>query len=423
MLNLIGEGVAKGAKKALQETAEEVGEKAVAKTAKRTAKEAAIDISKKVAQKYGDKADEIMAYYGSDLAKKGDNSFLGKILSGKKVQDPLVMFHGVDETKLKQMMDIADETYSDYAIPNPSLQVVDPNKGVGGNYGDIILLGNKSMPGGINKYSGKPDLYGGNYRLFSRDIYSPRRPIISYDKGIPYISNSNVRATPQNISDWMNKQGLKAAESSYATPGSMAATQAKRYKNPLEAIQDQARLLPTKDAQVTFKQWNDDLEAEIQKFLDDWMDNNPGENPYVYRDYIAETLQDAMSGKRAWDDPYGIYNTKAGREAVDRLKTKAKNLPTTYFEGKANRAVPISEFGGAVLPEGFNDPKIIKMLNDNGVYIEGFYDPENYEESLQQMLQGLAKKKDRLTTPYLLGLGTLLGGGAMLGYNNKKKEG
>lgn len=37
MLNLIGEGVAKGAKKALQETAEEVGEKAAAKVAKKAA--------------------------------------------------------------------------------------------------------------------------------------------------------------------------------------------------------------------------------------------------------------------------------------------------------------------------------------------------------------------------------------------------
>lgn len=421
MLNLIGEGITKGAKKALREVGEEASEKALSKTAKRTVKEAALDISEKIARKYGDKADSIMAYYGSDVAKKGDNSFLGKLLSGKKVQDPLLMYHGVGEDKLKQMIDIADDTFSDYAIPNPSLQVIDPKKGAGSKYGDIILLGNKSIPGGINKYSGLPDLYSGEYNLFSRDIYSPRRPIIDYDNGVPYISMTKTPATPKNISDWMNRQGLKASESSYPTSGSMAATQAKRYKNPLEAIQDQSRILPNPDAKVVFDEWEGDLENEIQGFLDDWLAKNPGENPYSYHDYIAETLQDAMAGKRAWDDPYGIYTTQAGRDAVEKLKKKAKNLPTTYFEAKSKRAVPMKEFGGAVLPNGYKDPKVLKMLKDSGVEIKGYYDPENYDESLKKVLLGLTKNADRLKTPYLLGLATLLGGGAVLN-NNKKKE-
>lgn len=402
MLNLIGEGLAKGTKKALKETAEEVGEKAVAKTAKRTAKEAALDISNKVAQKYGDKADEIMAYYGSDIAKKGDNSFLGRLLSGQKVENPLVMYHSVDSSKLRDMLELADATYSDYAIPNPSVQVVDPTKNVGTSYGDVILLGNKSIPGGINKYSGKPDLYGGKYNLFSRDIYSPRKPNIEWSKGTPTIAGTRKRATPDNISEYMTKQGTKAVEGNWSTPASLAAATSKRFKSPLDAIKNSNLLQSQGGLQRAFNDWDKEVSDSVQTLLDKYMVNNPDVNPYSYSDYIMSELQDAMAGKKMWDDPYGINTTEEGRNIVKNLTSKAKELPTAYFEGKPSRAIPLEEFGGVILPEGFSDTYVDKALKDAGLEIKGWYDPENYEESLQNTLVGLTKGSDRLTTPYLM---------------------
>lgn len=402
MLNLIGEGLAKGTKKALQETAEDVGEKAIAKTAKRTAKEAAIDISNKVAQKYGDKADEIMAYYGSDLAKKGDNSFLGRLLSGKKVENPLVMYHSVDSSKLRDILELADATYSNYAIPNPSVQVVDPTKNVGTSYGDVILLGNKSIPGGINKYSGKPDLYGGKYNLFSRDIYSPRKPNIEWNKGIPTIAGTRKRATPDNISEYMTKQGIKAVEGNWSTPASLAAATSKRFKSPLDAIKNSDLLQSQGGLQRAFNDWDNEVSDSVQTLLDKYMANNPDVNQYDYADYIMSELQDAMAGKKMWDDPYGINTTEEGRNIVQNLTNKAKELPTAYFEGKPSRAIPLEEFGGVILPEGFSDTYVDKALKDAGLEIKGWYDPENYEESLQNTLVGLTEGSDRLSTPYLM---------------------
>lgn len=404
MLNLIGEGIAKGAKKALQETAEDVGEKAVAKTAKRTAKEAALDISNKVAQKYGDKADEIMAYYGSDIAKKGDNSFLGRLLSGQKVENPLVMYHSVDSSKLRDMLELADATYSDYAIPNPSVQVVDPTKNVGTSYGDVILLGNKSIPGGINKYSGKPDLYGGKYNLFSRDIYSPRKPNIEWSKGTPTIAGTRKRATPDNISEYMTKQGTKAVEGNWSTPASLAAATSKRFKNPLDAIKNSDLLQSQGGLQRAFNDWDNEVSDSVQTLLDKYMVDNPDVNPYDYSDYIMSELKYSMAGRKAWDDPYGINTTEEGRNIVKNLTSKAKELPTAYFEGKPSRAIPLEEFGGVILPEGFSDTYVGKALKDAGLEIKGWYDPENYEESLQNTLVGLTKGSDRLTTPYLMSI-------------------
>lgn len=404
MLNLIGEGVTKGAKKALQETAEEVGEKATEKAAKKAVGSAA-DIAKFITNKYGDKADEIMAYYGGDIgksARSAQNSFLGRLISGQKVENPLVMYHSVDSSKLRDILELADATYSDYAIPNPSVQVVDPTKNVGTSYGDVILLGNKSIPGGINKYSGKPDLYGGKYNLFSRDIYSPRKPNIEWSKGVPTIAGTMKRATPDNISEYMTKQGTKAVEGNWSTPASLAAATSKRFKSPLEAIKNSDLLQSQGGLQRAFNDWDKEVSDSVQTLLDRYMVDNPDVNQYSYADYIMSELQDAMAGKRGWDDPYGINTTEEGRNIVKNLTSKAKELPTAYFEGKPSRAIPLEEFGGVILPEGFSDTYVDKALKDAGIEIKGWYDPENYEESLQNTLVNLTKSSDRLSTPYLM---------------------
>lgn len=362
-------------------------------------------IYNKLAEDYGpEKTREIMAYYGGDIgksAKSGQNSFLGRLLTGDEVESPLVMYHGVGTDKLKEILDIAEETSNEYAIPNPSLQVINPNVNAGTSYGDVVLLGNKSIPGGINPYTGGPD-YGGKYNLYSRDVYSPRKPNIEYKKGIPTISGTRKLATPQNISDYMNKQGVKAVESQWATPGSMAATQAQRLKNPLEALNNSDLIKAQEELDEIFDNWDRELDGSIKKLLDKYMEKNPDANRFSIHDNIAGELQNAMAGGQAWEgDPYGIW-TDEGRKIVADLKKKAANLPTAYFEAKANRAVPLREFGGAILPEGYADERVLNALKKSGISVLGHYDPKNYQESMKSVLRSLIKDKDRFNTPYMM---------------------
>ena len=362
-------------------------------------------IYNKLVEDYGpEKTREIMAYYGGDIgksAKSGQNSFLGKLLTGEEVEDPLVMYHGVHTDKLKEILDLAEKTSNEYAIPSPSLQVVNPNVNAGTSYGDVILLGNKSIPGGIDPYRGGAD-YGSKYNLYSRDVYSPRKPDIEYKNGKPYIKGTRKPATPQNISDYMNKQGVKAVESNRANSGSMAATQAKRLKSPLEAIKNSDMIKAQEELDEAFDNWERDLGDSIGKFLDKYMEKNPDANRFSYHDYIADEIQNAMAGGPAWEgDPYGIW-TDEGRKVVADLKKKAANLPTAYFEAKAKRAVPLREFGGAILPEGYADERILKALEKSGISVLGYYDPKNYQESMKSVLRSLIKDKDRFNTPYMM---------------------
>ena len=387
-------------------------------------------IYNKLAEDYGPaKTREIMAYYGGDIgksAKSGQNSFLGRLLTGEEVEAPLVMYHGVGTDKLKEILDLAEKTSNEYAIPNPSLQVVNPEVNAGTSYGDVILLGNKSIPGGIDPYTGGPD-YGSKYNLYSRDIYSPRKPIIEANKeGVPYIQGTRQIATPANISKYMNRSGDISTESTMFNPGSMAATQSQRFKSPLDAVKHSDLLKPQEELNEIFDKWNEEVYGGIKKFLDKYMEKNPGENQFMIGDYIGEELQNAMSGAPAWDgDPYGVWSDE-GRKLVSDLKGKAASLPTAYFEAKAKRAVPLREFGGAILPEGYSDEKVIKALNDSGIEIVGNYDPNNYQESMKSVLRNLLKGKDRFNTKYLysilaglFGLGSIAG--ASVDSQNDKK--
>ena len=73
MLNLIGEGLAKGAKKTLQETAEEVGENAAAKVAKNGVKEAGESVLSKIISKTPVATDDIADGKISKLIEKAKN--------------------------------------------------------------------------------------------------------------------------------------------------------------------------------------------------------------------------------------------------------------------------------------------------------------------------------------------------------------
>lgn len=287
-------------------------------------------IYNKLVEEYGPaKTREIMAYYGGDIgksAKSGQNSFLGRLLTGEEVESPMVMYHGVGTENLKAMLELAEKTSSEHAIPNPSLQVVNPNVNAGTGYGDVILLGNKSIPGGLDKYTGAPD-YGSKYNLYSRDIYSPRKPYIETNKNdIPYIQGTRQVASPENISKYMNRSGDIGTESNRFSPGSMAATQSKRFKTPLDAVKNSNLIKAQDEINEIFDKWNSEVYGGIEKFLNKYMEKNPNGNRFIYGDSIGEELQNVMTGKPAWEeDPYGVW-TDEGRKVASDLKQKAVRL-------------------------------------------------------------------------------------------------
>ena len=312
---------------------------------------------------------KIFREYGGD--KSGGRKMIADMLTDSADNPPaLVGYHGVDTEKLKKALDNMQGE-----IVNPSMQIVNPNVNPGTKYGDIILLGDKDMYFDKGQF-GLVDSWG-KTNAYSRDVYSPRVPNFVEKNGEKFIEGTRKPYTPANVSDFMNKQGTKAVESNWATPGSVASTQAERF-NKLSDILDAAGQLG------------------------------------ITIDNITSEIQDALKGKFQPDDFYGL-RTPQGRELLGDIRRQIADLPTDYFEAKVRRPVGLNEFTGAILPNDYADDTILQALKDAGVPIVGNYDPANMDETLQATLKGLTKGKNRFTTPYMLGLGGLLGGGAILG--------
>ena len=359
----------------------------------------------------------------------GGNTSLGKntiadILTDQTNTPPsLVGYHSVDTDKLKKAL---NDTQGQ--IVNPSLQIVNPEINPGKSYGDIILLGDKDMY--FNKGDfGVVDTWGKS-NAYSRDIYSPRVPNYTEKNGQKFIEGTRKEYTPKNISEYMNKQGKKAAESSFSSPGSVASTKARQFKN-ISDILSEYKLLGEQSANSkAFDEFGDLLYNEAENIRKNSQVGMRDNNGFAAIQEIVDDIQKVLSGKRLEDDFYSITTGK-GAESVQRIKDAINKLPTDYFEAKVNRPLELSEFSGAILPSGYDDKEILQALEDAGVQVMGEY---NYggsmnqrTKSLQDTLKNITKGKNRFTTPYILGVGGLLGGGSILGSllsgaNNKERS-
>lgn len=346
--------------------------------------------------------------YGGD--KPAGRKMLSELLTDEAGDIPsLVGYHSVGTDKLKMAI---DDLGGD--IVNPSLQIVDPAVNAGKSYGDVILLGDKDM------YFDKGD-YGvldtwGKSNAYSRDIYSPRMPKSVEKNGEKFIEGTRKPYTAQNISDYMNKQGKKAVESTWATPAQAAAATAERANKLSDLLEwaKEGKIGKQVDNEKAF----DDFNKYVSDRIFDYADKNgylkDSYNSFMVNDEILTDVQNLLNGKRIGDDFYNLYGPE-GRELVRDISRAAYNLPTDYFEVKATRPLGLGEFSGAILPNDYADEQVLKALEEAGVPIMGNYDPSNYDESLRQTLQEITKGKNRFQTPYMLGAAGLLGGGSILG--------
>lgn len=346
--------------------------------------------------------------YGGD--KPAGRKMLSELLTDEAGDIPsLVGFHSVGTDKLKMAL---DDLGGD--IVNPSLQIVDPAVNAGKSYGDVILLGDKDM------YFNKGD-YGvldtwGKSNAYSRDIYSPRMPKSVEKNGEKFIEGTRKPYTAQNISDYMNKQGKKAVESTWATPAQAAAATAERANNLSDILEwaKSGKIKPQAETSKAFEDFNDYVTnkiwdyAEKNGYLDDTY------NRFMVTDDLLTDVQNILNGKRIGDDFFNLYSDE-GRQLLRDISRTTSELPTDYFEVKATRPLGLNEFSGAILPNDYADEQVLKALEEAGVPVLGNYDPSNYDESLRQTLQEITKGKNRFKTPYMLGAAGLLGGGSVLG--------
>lgn len=85
--------------------------------------------------------------------------------------------------------------------------------------------------------------------------------------------------------------------------------------------------------------------------------------------YTSDAANAIAEGSAGVKEAFGT--SKEAKKIVDDLTYYLSNLPTEYFEAKAQRAVQFNEFDTAIVPKNAN-PEAVKVLRDAGVKIKRY---------------------------------------------------
>lgn len=139
------------------------------------------------------------------------------------------------------------------------------------------------------------------------------------------------------------------------------------YANELKTLKDiQARrekIIPKEDFEK--------IKEESNQVFSDAIENL---RPYYKFDadswnYTSDAANAIADGSASIKEAFGT--NKAAKKIIDDLTYYLSNLPTEYFEAKAQRAVQFGEFDTAIVPKDAN-PEAVKVLRDAGVKIKRY---------------------------------------------------
>ena len=206
-------------------------------------------------------------------------------------------------------------------------------------------------------------------KYFQPDEYFVSNP--DYDR---YAGKANLKPyTADNVSRWMTRRSGANKESTMTFgAGNVRASTAQ----PIKSL-DQARsirgLLQPSDAVAEVKSTADSMLTDLQDALRDYYKYDT--SSFRYFDEVGEmiAMSERMGVDRAMKE-FGFENAPDSlKKEITDYADYLRSAPTEYFESKPQRAVQLSDFGGAIVPE--NTPQgIIDALANAGVRVESYAD-------------------------------------------------
>lgn len=235
-------------------------------------------------------------------------------------------------------------------------------------------------------------------KYFQQDEYFVTNP--DYDR---YSGRANLKPyTAENVSRWMTKQAGANKESTMTFgAGNVRASTAQPIKS-LDQARSMKGLLQPSDAVAEVKSTADSMLTDLQDALRDYYKYDTGS--FRYFDEVGEmiAMSERMGVDRAMKE-VGFENVPDSlKKEITDYTDYLRSAPTEYFESKPQRAVQLSDFGGAIVPE--NTPQgIIDALANAGVRVESYAD-EAGRTAARRSFQD-----------YMFDVAPYIGGGAALG--------
>jgi len=204
-------------------------------------------------------------------------------------------------------------------------------------------------------------------KVQSETDYKPRRQTVA-----PF--------TAETVTKFMRRSSGPNQEGGFAksSVGAQRAATAERIKS-LKQAKERKDQLQSKESLDKLKDTQNDAFFAIANDLEKNY-KYQGENRFTYLDDVGDVikLSERMGLPRAFET-VGFENVSDELvDAINEYKDSLRSAPTQYFESKPRRTVSLSEFGGAIVPEG-TEPKIKQILEKHGITNIQTYTPGTTE--------------------------------------------
>lgn len=193
------------------------------------------------------------------------------------------------------------------------------------------------------------------------------------------VGGKLVPVTLQNVVKAMTKRVAKNTQDTMTFgPGKVRAAASKKFSSVKSIQANRERVVDS----ATANEANKSIDAAMSDFRRRAADFYGYKDAFAAMDDAMRALADSAKGKpttekvraalvkNGFKEPKGGFPSELLDSGVKILTDVQKGL-TDYFEAKPQRAVGLSEFAGAVVPEG-TLPEVLKVLEDAGVEVRTY---------------------------------------------------
>lgn len=230
------------------------------------------------------------------------------------------------------------------------------------------------------------------------------------DSGRRSFSETHWDYTAENIVKAMNMAANKGANMYGVTPETLAATAAPEYRNVDEMHADEGRLRTVSEEEHA--KALQDLGIYLDRVVDDLMrtTKHQFDNSFEEEQNLSGIIAEAAKGKKTVAAVKAAFR-KEGYTISDghaknilSLIDRAANIPTGYYEAKAQRVVPFSEAAAIIAPTSAPAEEVAAVKAATGVNIIQ-YETGN-EEQRKRLANGLVGVKFSLKEDSIGGVDT-----------------
>lgn len=227
--------------------------------------------------------------------------------------------------------------------------------------------------------------------LGERGIYNGQDAVT--DSGRRSFAQTHWDYTAENIVKAMNMAAAKGANMHGVTPETLAATATREYRNVDEMHADEARLRTVSEEE--HEKALRDLGIYLDRVVNDLMltTMHKYDNSFEEEQNLSGIIAEAAKGKKTVaavkaafrKEGYAISDGHA--KSILALIDRAANIPTGYYEAKAQRVVPFSEAAAIIAPTSAPAEEIAAVKAATGVNIIQ-YETGN-DEQRRELVNGL----------------------------------